>query len=71
MIKALLRYIFFSIPAIFIRGLEFILFDREEIVDIRLLVQDQYDKAAEERRILLEHLENCRRQIYKKGKKSE
>jgi hypothetical protein len=71
MIKALLRYIFFIIPSYLIRGLEFILFDKEQVVDLRLFTQDRVDKREEERRILLEHLENCRRQVYKKGKKSE
>lgn len=71
MIKALIRYLFFSMPQVFIRGLEFILFDKDEIIATAFTVQDQYNKTVEERRILLEHLERCRRQIYKKGNRSE
>lgn len=68
MLKALIRYLFFTVPGTFLRGLEFVLFDREEIVSSGFTVQDQENKALEERRILLEHLERCRKQIYKKGK---
>lgn len=72
MLKALIRFIFFTSIGSFIRGLEFIIFDKEEIISTGFTVQDQYNKRLEERRILIEYLENCRRQIYKKReRKSE
>lgn len=61
MLKALIRFIFFTSIGSFIRGLEFIIFDKEEIISTGFTVQDQYNKRLEERRILIEYLENCRR----------
>ena len=67
MLKAILRYLFFIIPSSFLRGLEFIIFDKEEVISAHFVVQDQYDKEIEKRKILLEHLERCRKQVFKKG----
>lgn len=55
-------------PSSFLRGLEFIIFDREEIISTGYTVQDQEDKAIKERKVLLEHLERCWKEVRKKGK---
>jgi hypothetical protein len=68
MLRALLRYLLFEVPVGFIKGLSFILFDKEEIMNTSFTVQDQISKEAEENRILVEYLNRCRKQIYKKGK---
>lgn len=61
MLRALLRYLFFTVPEYFLRGLEFILFDADEINNVYFTVQEQENKDIKERRVLLNYLEKCRR----------
>ena len=68
MFRALLRYLFFTCPGVFLRGLEFIVFDKEEITQTYFDTEDQKNKQDEENRILINYLEQCRKQIYKRGK---
>jgi hypothetical protein len=68
MLRALLRYLLFEVPVGFIKGLSFIIFDKDEIIGTHFTVDDQVDKAAEENRILVNYLNRCRKQVYKKGK---
>lgn len=60
MLKALLRYLFFTAPGIFRRGLEFVLFDKVEITSAYFIYQEQEDKDKKEHNILIKYLEKCR-----------
>lgn len=60
MLRALLRYLFFTVPGIFLRGLEYILFDKNEITFAYFIYQDQENKDKKEHNILLKYLEKCR-----------
>ena len=42
MIKALLRFIFFEIPSAFVSGLSYILFDKEEIIEISRKIEKHF-----------------------------
>ena len=68
MLRALLRYLLFEVPVGFIKGLAFIIFDKDEIVGTHFTVEDQKNKAEMENKILVDYLNRCRKQIYKKGK---
>ena len=60
MLKALLRYLFFTTPGIFRRCLEFVLFDKVEITSAYFIYQEQEDKDKKEHNILIKYLEKCR-----------
>ena len=68
MIKALIRFILFEIPAAICCGLTYIILDKKEIVNTEFYTKDQNNKQIEQRRILLEYLESCHKQVYKRGK---
>lgn len=68
MIYALIRYILFEIPSAFLRGLVFIIFDKEEIIGTAFTVRRRR-KPIDKQAILVNYLENCRRQVQdEKGK---
>ena len=47
MLRALLRYLLFEVPVGFLKGLAFIIFDKDEIVGTHFTVEDQKNKAED------------------------
>ena len=71
MIKALIRFLFFLIPTVILRGLGCIILDKIEIVHIDLnwrKIKPKKTKQEEKRNILLEYLKDCHKQEFKEGK---
>ena len=67
MFRALLRYLLFEVPTAFISGLTYILFEREEIISTQFKVRKQ-KRSDFKRRILIDYLEKCYRQVYESEK---
>ena len=67
MFRALLRFILFEMPITFISGLTYILYDREEIISTQFKVRKQ-KRSDFKRRILIDYLEKCYRQVYESEK---
>lgn len=65
MIFALIRFIFFVIPISIQSGLNYIFFDGEDVIEVLLQTQKRKDMNAIRRKVLENHLEKCRRQVYK------
>ena len=62
MIGALIRYVLFEIPSAFLRGLVFIIYDKEEIVGTAFTVRRRR-KRIDKQKILADYLELCRKQV--------
>ena len=65
MLKEVLRFIFFQTPSIFLNGLAFILFDKQEILDVRYQLRTRKKtktKKEIENSILVQYLERCKKE---------
>ena len=68
MFRALIRFLFFEIPLSVLSGLSYIFFDGDEIIGCGFKVQDQINKRDKENKVLVDYLNRCRKQVYKKDK---
>lgn len=68
MIYALIRYLFFEIPSAFIRGLTFIIFDKEEIISTSFTCRRRR-KPINKKAILEHYLERRRKQVQQDDEK--
>lgn len=67
MIYALLRYLFIEVPAAFLKGLGFVIFDKDEIIGTTFICR-RIRKPIDKNAILAEYLERCRKLVQEEDK---
>ena len=72
MIKALIRYIFFVIPVLFLSGLTFILFDKKEVLGGSFTIRRRW-RPDIKKQVLESYLNKCYKVVSEEnnGKKNE
>ena len=70
MIYALIRYLLFEIPSAFLRGLAFILFEKDEITGAVFTCR-KIKKPINKQAIITKYLERCRKQVQQQEDKNE
>lgn len=70
MLKEVIRFLFFQMPSIFLSGLAYIMFDKQEIWDVRYSLKKQKaskTKKQQEQEMLIKYLKRCRAEEYNNG----
>ena len=70
MLKEVIRFLFFQMPSIFLSGLAYIMFDKQEIWDVRYSLKKQKSKKTkkqQEQEMLIKYLERCKAEEMNNG----
>lgn len=60
MIKAIIRFLIFQIPSIISTGLEYILFENREVIQVEFILKKQKPKQKDnDKKVLEKYLKSC------------
>ena len=60
MIKAIIRFLIFQIPSIISTGLEYILFESREVIQVEFILKKQEPKQKDnDKKVLEKYLKSC------------
>ena len=60
MIKAIIRFLIFQIPSIISTGLEYILFESREVIQVEFILKKQKPKQKDnDKKVLEKYLKSC------------
>lgn len=60
MIKAIIRFLIFQIPSIISTGLEYILFENREVIQVEFILKKQNPKQKDnDKKVLEKYLKSC------------